>query len=88
MEARRHGRFLDGGRLTLMVRFLAISHKVGGFSTSRSDLELHESVEDPEAVDTCFIPLSNSLNPCQRASVQISINLTTYAALPGNGGDT
>ena len=40
---------------------LAISARVGAFSTSRSDLELDESVEDPEAADACFILLSDSL---------------------------
>ena len=52
----RHRRFPDGGRLTL-----AISARVGAFSTSRSNLELDESVEDPEAVDACSILLSDSL---------------------------
>ena len=61
MEAPWHRRFPDGGRLTLTARFLAISARVGAFSTSRSDLELDESVEDPEAVDACSILLSDSL---------------------------
>ena len=61
MEAPWHRRFPDGRRLTLTARFLAISARVGAFSTSRSDLELDESVEDPEAVDACFILLSDSL---------------------------
>ena len=37
------------------------SIKVGAFSTSRSNLELDESVEDPEAADACSILLSDSL---------------------------
>ena len=61
MDAPRHQRFLDGGRLTLTARFLAIFTTVGAFSTSRSDLELHESVDDLEAADTCSILLSDSL---------------------------
>ena len=61
LEAPRHGCLPDGGRLTLTACFLAISPKVGAFSTSRSNLELDESVEDPEAADTCSILLSDSL---------------------------
>ena len=61
MEALRHRRFPDGGRLSLTARFLVISTKVGAFSKSRSDLELDESVEDPEAADACSILLSDSL---------------------------
>ena len=52
---------LDGGRLTLTAHFLAISATVGAFSMSRSDLEIDESVEGPEAVDACSILLSDSL---------------------------
>ena len=47
--------------MTLTARFLAISARVGAFSTSSSDLELDESVEDPEAADACSILLSDSL---------------------------
>ena len=61
LEATRHGRLPDGGRLTLTACFLAISPKVGAFSTSRSNLELDESVEDPEAADACSILLLDSL---------------------------
>ena len=61
VEAPRHRRFPDGRRLTLTARFLAISARIGAFSTSRSDLELDESVEDPEVADACSILLSDSL---------------------------
>ena len=61
VEAPRHRCFPDGGRLTLTARFLAITAKVGAFSTSRSDLELDESVEDREVADACSILLSDSL---------------------------
>ena len=59
LEAPRHGRLQDGGRLTLTSCFLAISPRVhvGAFST----LELDESVEDPEAANACSILLSDSL---------------------------
>ena len=61
MEARRHGRLPDGGRLTLTARLLAISPKIGAFSTYRSNLELDESIDDPEAADACSILLSDAL---------------------------
>ena len=60
VEAPRHQRFPDGGILTLTARFLVISAK-GAFCTSRSDLELHESVEDPEPADAFSILLSDSI---------------------------
>ena len=41
--------------------FSWISPTVGAFSTSRSNLELDESVEDPVAADACSILLSDSL---------------------------
>ena len=47
--------------MTPTARFLAISARVGGFSTSRSYLELDESVENPEAAEACCILLSDSL---------------------------
>ena len=42
-----------GGKLTLTACFLAISPKVGAFSMSRSNLELYESVDDPEVAEAC-----------------------------------
>ena len=51
-----------GRKLTLMACFLVISPKVGGFSKSRgSNLELYESVDNPEEADVCCILLSDSL---------------------------
>ena len=35
--------------------------QIGAFSTSRSNLELDESVDDPEAADACSILISDSL---------------------------
>ena len=61
MEAPWHQRFPDGGRLTLTDHFLTISAKVGAFSTSRSNLELDKSVEDPQAADACSILLTDYL---------------------------
>ena len=79
VEAPRHRRFPDGGRLTLTARFLAISARVGAFSRSRSDLELDESVEDPEAADACFPTLWTvwSLRHFTRARQRIPTDRTS-----------
>ena len=61
VEAPWHQRFPDGRRLTLTTHFLTISAKVGAFSTSRSNLELDKSVEDPQAADACSILLTDYL---------------------------
>ena len=69
--------------MTLTARFLAISARVGGFSTSRSYLELDESVENPEAAEACCILLSDSLLSVLSGKFGISASLHVQGNVSG-----